>query len=133
MSQQPTLEEMLESLRAQKDGAYAERNQCVALLARMAVALGMRAGVRLHPADDAAWEADWRTIVAIDLPTGQVTWHFHDSEGHLLAGLPSFPGEWDGHTTPEKYRRVNAAFRAPDVAAEPICTPAQIANGTCER
>lgn len=94
-----------------KDAAYAERNQCVALLARMALAVGWRAGVAQHPAEDTAWEDDWRTIVFIDLPTGQVSWHFHDSELHLLAGLPKYPGKWDSHTTAQKYERVNATLR----------------------
>lgn len=95
-------------LTKQKDGAYSERNQCVALLARMAVALGWKAGVGKHPVEDRAWEDDWRTIVFIDLPTGQASWHFHDSELHLLHGLPFYAGKWDGHSTDEKYRRVGA-------------------------
>lgn len=103
----------IERLRQQKDGAYAERNQCVALIARMALALGWKAGLRRHPESDTKWERDWMTILAIDLPTGQVTWHFHDSELHLLADLPECPTGWDGHDTPEKYRRVNAALRSP--------------------
>lgn len=93
-----------------KNAAYAERNQCVALIVRMALALGWPAGVRDHedkPGE--AWEPDWRNLVCIDLPTGQVSWHFHDSEKHLLAGLPQYPASWDGHDTAEKYRRVNAA------------------------
>jgi hypothetical protein len=94
-----------------KDAAYAERNQCVALLVRMALALGWKAGVREHPAEDKDWEDDWRTVVFVDLPTGQVSWHFHDSEKHLLGGLPRYLGTWDGHTTPEKYQRVNGALR----------------------
>ncbi|HEY2848310.1 MAG TPA: hypothetical protein VGI97_00405 [Gemmatimonadaceae bacterium] len=93
---------------------YAERNQCVALLARMALALGWRAGVRDHedkPGEE--WEADWRNLVCIDLPSGQVSWHFHDSEKHLLAELPQYPAPWDGHDTAEKYRRVNDAKAVP--------------------
>lgn len=98
----------VERLRTQKDGAYAERNQCVALIARMARAFGWTAGIRQHDPADAAWEADWRTIVMVDLPTGQVSWHFHDSECHLIASLPAYEKPWDGHDTAEKYRRVNA-------------------------
>lgn len=93
-------------IRAAKDGAYSERNQCVALLARMALALGWRAGVGQHPSEDKEWEPDWRTIVFIDLPNGQVSWHFHDTERPLLMNLPPYPGAWDGHTTPQKYSRV---------------------------
>lgn len=92
------------------DIAYRERNRCVALIARMALQLGLRVGVRKHPADDKGWEPDWRTVVFIDLPTGQVSWHFHDSERGLLEGLPPYPERWDGHDTPTKYERVRAAY-----------------------
>jgi len=101
-------------LTKQKDGAYSERNQCVALIARMALKLGWLAGTGRHPDLDTAWEDDWRTILFINIPdVGQVSWHFHDSERHLLTGLPEYPTGWDGHSTEEKYRRVNAAFTAP--------------------
>lgn len=94
------------------DIAYAERNKCVALIARMALAMGLRVGTKQHAVEDAAWEDDWRTIVFIDLPTGQISWHFHDSEKELLKGLPEYPGTWDGHDTPTKYERVRVAFGA---------------------
>jgi hypothetical protein len=94
-----------------KDAAYAERNQVVALLARMALALGWRAGLRNHEPDpDPTWDDDWKNVVAIDLPTGQVTWHYHDGDRPLFSSLPPYPASWDGHDTPEKYRRVNAAL-----------------------
>lgn len=106
--------ELETALRASRDAAYSERNQVLALLARMALRVGWRAGVGEHPAEDKDkdWEADWRTILFVDLPTGQASWHFHDSEKHLLAGLPRYAGEWDGHTTPQKYDRVNSALKS---------------------
>jgi hypothetical protein len=104
----------IERLTAAKDGAYRERDQVVALLARMALALGWRAGLRSHQPDpDPTWDDDWKNVVAIDLPTGQVTWHFHDSERPLFHSLPPYAGSWDGHDTAEKYRRVNAASPEP--------------------
>jgi hypothetical protein len=54
------------------------------------------------------WHDDWHGCVYIDLPTGQVSWHFHDSHAHLFADLPSYPKPWDGHDTDEKYRRLDA-------------------------
>lgn len=99
----------LEDIRAQKDNAYAERNKVLVLLASMAMRLGCRVGVGQHDHADTAWEFDWRTILFIDLPSGQASWHFHDSETHLLDGLPRYPDTWDGHSTPEKYERVLAA------------------------
>lgn len=96
-------------LRKQKNDVYSERNKCVAVMLRMALQLGLKAGVGAHPASDANWEADWRTIVFIDLPTGQVSWHFHASELRLLFDAPAYTGEWDGHSTDEKYLRCVAA------------------------
>jgi hypothetical protein len=118
-------EAALSAARAQKDGAYAERNQVVALLARMALALGWRAGLRGHEPDpDPAWDDDWKNVVAIDLPTGQVTWHYHDSDRPLFSSLPPYTAPWDGHDTAEKYRRVNAA-------ASPTPEPDDAPHGPC--
>jgi len=100
----------LQQMEAQKDGAYLERNRCAALIARMALANGWRAGVARTAIE--GWSADWHGCVYVDLPTGQTSWHFHDSQAHLFAGLPAYPDAWDGHDTPEKYRRVGEAFKA---------------------
>jgi hypothetical protein len=97
-------------MEARKDAAYLERNQCVALIARMALALGHRAGIARTAIE--GWSNDWHGCVYIDLPTGQASWHFHDSQAGLFAGLPAYTGAWDGHDTPEKYRRVGDAWRA---------------------
>lgn len=88
------------------DAVYLERNQVVAALAACAQRLGWRAGVALT--DIPGWEADWRHCVYIDLPTGQVSWHFHDSQAALFAFLPPYDGTYDGHGTEEKYDRVVA-------------------------
>lgn len=45
----------------------------------------------------------------IDLPTGQVSWHVHDSELALFDFLPTSDQRcWDGHSTDEKYERLLA-------------------------
>jgi hypothetical protein len=93
--------EALASAKAEKDGAYLERNQVVAALAKC-----FPSG--LKKTDIAGWSTDWHQCVYIDLPTGQVSWHFHDSQAYLFDGLPPYDGEWDGHDTAEKYRRVAA-------------------------
>jgi hypothetical protein len=58
-----------------KDQAYSERNQLVAFLSRL-----YPSHLKTHPATDTDWESDWRTIVCIHSPAGQLTWHIHDSE-----------------------------------------------------
>lgn len=97
----------LQKMEAQKDGAYLERNRCVALIARMAIAAGLTAGTARTAIE--GWSADWHGCVYVDLPTGQTSWHFHDSQAWLFADLPAYTGTWDGHDTPEKYRRVSQA------------------------
>jgi hypothetical protein len=98
-------------MKERKDEAYAERNNCVALIAHMAQKMGYRVGLAEHPASDTSWDPEWRNIVFIDLPTGQVSWHYQDGEGPLFNDLPKYDAPWDLHSTPEKYRRVFQAFR----------------------
>jgi len=78
-----------------------ERNQLVAALARLYPSGLKRTAIE-------GWRDGWHSCVYIDLPTGQVSWHYHDSHAYLFEGLPPYPGEWDGHDTAEKYRRLNA-------------------------
>lgn len=91
---------------AQKDGAYEERDKCVAVIARLAAHLHCVAWLGRHEGGE--WDDDWRNIVFVELPTGQVSWHIHDSELPLFAFLKPAATPWDGHDTPEKYRRLLA-------------------------
>jgi hypothetical protein len=93
-------------MKKEKDGAYLERNKCVAFMARTALELGYRTGTARTAIE--GWSTDWHGCVYIDLPTGQVSWHYHDSQAWLFSKLPAYEGTWDGHDTPEKYRRVLA-------------------------
>lgn len=117
-----------EDLHSRKDEAYLERNQCVALIARMAIALGYRAGTARTAID--GWSNDWHGCVYIDLPAGQVSWHYHDSQTHLFEWLPPYRGNWDGHDTPEKYRRVLS--RTPNTRAEQLEAAIRDAIGCVE-
>lgn len=78
------------------DEDYAERYRQVLIAVSCANQLGMKAGFRLDPN-----ELDW-PCAYIHLPTGQVSWH-----------MPAFPDPWDGHTTEEKYRRIDAYTGGP--------------------
>ena len=101
------LEAERDDLRARKDGAYEERNRLVAAIAKM-----FPASLERHPDADSDWEDDWRWVVYIDLPTGQASWHIHDSHLPLFDGLPRLQGrKWDGHSTLEKYARLAALPR----------------------
>lgn len=94
----------VERERASKDGAYDERNRLVAVLAAL-----YPSSLERHPDEDTTWENDWRWIVFVDLPTGQATWHIHDSHLPLFDHVPRFAGrKWDGHNTEAKYKRIEA-------------------------
>lgn len=102
----------VEALDAAKNGAYKERDMLLSLLTK---ALNCVCWLERHPDSDTTWENDWRWIVFITLPTGQASWHIHDSElewfNHLPRRVWQAGGDkpsWDGHTTEEKYQRVLA-------------------------
>jgi hypothetical protein len=108
----------LAELEARKDAAYLERNQVVAALAKAFPSGVARTAIE-------GWSEDWHGCVYIDLPTGQASWHFHDSQAHLFDGLPPYTGKWDGHDTPEKYRRLAALSPqppSPDVERQAVAT-----------
>lgn len=86
-------------LNADSDATYLERNRLVALLAAI-----YPSGIART--DIPGWEPEWHGCVYIDLPSGQASWHYHDSHAHLFAHLPPYSKPWDGHTTEEKYQRV---------------------------
>lgn len=85
-----------------KNIAYRERNQLVAFLSKL-----YPSHLAEHPIEDENWEKDWRTIICIHSPAGQLTWHIHDSEADLFFHLGDGHNHWDGHTTEEKYKRLS--------------------------
>ncbi|MFB9991243.1 hypothetical protein ACFFLM_04520 [Deinococcus oregonensis] len=79
---------------------YSERAALVAALSKL-----FPASLESDPE-----QPDWPVCI-IDLPTGQVSWHIAQSDLHLFMHLPRETGRvWDGHTTPEKYDRLNALY-----------------------
>ena len=99
------LAEDLKNMEARKDAAYLERNKVVAALASL-----FPSGVART--DIPGWSPYWHGCVYIDLPTGQASWHYHDSHAYLFAHLPPYTKPWDGHTTEEKYQRLAAFSKA---------------------
>lgn len=98
----------LTAARVAKDAAYAERNQLVRALSKL-----YPASLERH--DGEGGEDGWRWLVVIDLPTGQASWHIHDSELPNFTHLRMCEGRaWDGHTTEEKYARLERLPRAKD-------------------
>lgn len=89
----------LRDIEQRKDAAYEERNRVVAALAAVYPSGIARTAIE-------GWSDYWHGCVYIDLPTGQASWHYHDSQAHLFAHLPAYTQHWDGHTTDEKYDRL---------------------------
>jgi len=85
--------------RRYKDEAYTERNKLVRLLASLYLS-----GIKKTAIE--GWDEAWHWCVYIDLPNGQASWHFHIDDLPLFDDLPPYTGEWDGHTTEEKYRKI---------------------------
>lgn len=102
------LKNQLRTVVAAKDDAYLERNRVVAALASGPWPSGT------GKTTIADWSPEWHNCVYIDMPFGQVSWHYHDDHAPLFAHLPPYTGQWDGHTTAQKYERLAVwAARAP--------------------
>lgn len=84
--------------------AYTERNRLAVLLAHTAFLRGWKAGRATDPEEPLFWQ----NVVIVNLPTGQVSWHIgqDDIEATGFRTLPKYNGEWDGHTSHEKWGRV---------------------------
>ena len=82
---------------------YSERAAVVAALARAARETGRKVWFGVDPK-----EPEW-PVLFIDLPTGQVSWHFSAQDRDAYASdISNGSGKWDGHTTEEKYARLAA-------------------------
>ncbi|KKN42483.1 hypothetical protein LCGC14_0712930 [marine sediment metagenome] len=99
-----------------KHVAYSERNQLVAAISRL-----WPSHLARHPEDDETWDDEWRTIVCIHSPAGQLTWHIKDGEQYLFSHLAEGEGHWDGHSTPEKYARLQRALSGSTDETCPKC------------
>jgi len=94
--------EHIKALEQVRDHAYHERNRLAAFLSH------------LYPSGTKAtnipgWDKEWHGCVYVDLPTGQVSWHYHERETHLFSHLPPYEKEWDEHSNEEKYDRLACA------------------------
>lgn len=94
--EQEILQEILEAERRgeeknekSKNDAYHERDMLVCTLTKLFPAYLAR-----H-SEEEEWEYDWRWIVYIDIPTGQVSWHIHDSERAMFDHLEVKENNWD--------------------------------------
>lgn len=91
----------IEQLKADKDEAYRQRNHLVAAMAHL-----FPSGIRAT--DIEGWEPDWNGCVYVDLPTGQISYHYHDSQASLFANLPPYTKPWDCHDKDVVHSRLAA-------------------------
>jgi len=94
-----TLARELINAHEEKDEAYRQRNHLVAALARL-----FPSGIR--KTSIVGWLPDWHNCCFIDLPTGQISYHYHDSEAYLFEELPAYEREYDGHTKEDVHERL---------------------------
>lgn len=83
------------------DKVYEERNMLVAFLSKV-----YPSHLCMHDVNDKDWDDEWRIIVCVHSPEGQLTWHVHKSEEYLFDHLRWGDNHWDGHSTAAKYARL---------------------------
>lgn len=83
---------------------YNERDRLVALISSL-----YPSHLARHEGED--WDDDWRNVVYIDTPEGQLSWHIANKEVPLFGHLITGENNWDGHTTEEKYNRIERLIK----------------------
>jgi len=76
----------------EKDIDYRARYGLVLQAMDWAHQAGLKTGIGFDP--QCSEPTEW-PVVYIELPTGQVSWH-----------MPAHSEKYDGHSTPEKYKRI---------------------------
>lgn len=80
----------------EKNLAYTQRNMLAIAFARMALALGWKAGRGYDGDLKKNWLPEWRHLVYVQFPSGtQVSWHMSPDCVPFLDNLPLYDGNWD--------------------------------------
>lgn len=87
---------------AEKRRIYEERSRLIALISKMFPNSSIE--------KDDNRDDEFSNVVYIELPTGQVSWHIRESEKDLFKHLERKGTKWDGHSTQEKYERIEACI-----------------------
>ena len=74
--------------------AYTERNILASIACKMAIALGFKAGIGKDNNED--WDDEWRNLIYIELPNGQISYHIAPHDLSVIKDLPEYDGKWDG-------------------------------------
>lgn len=74
--------------------AYTQRAIAAIAFAHTVISLGGVAGVGRDGREN---QPDaWRVVLYVDTPAGQLSWHIAPHDQHMLEGLPTYAGVWDG-------------------------------------
>ena len=85
----------MNKLESTPDEAYLDRNLAVQAFGKLAMQNGFNVGIK----PDGEY-----SILYIDLPTGQVSWHI--PLGELIHVFPEYQREWDNHSVELKRERI---------------------------
>lgn len=104
------LEEENERLRTVTQSTYFERDACIGLIARLAKTLGLTVGKAqfesIEENRDKTNSLQTQRRVIVDLPGGQVSWDYLESEAHLFESLPAYTKIIETQTVQSVYTRV---------------------------
>ena len=101
----PTGEIQVEETDDNTAAAYTMRNELAIFAAKLAIRHGWNAGWGRDA--NSVWDDEWRTVVYIDTPEGQLCWHMGPDQQELAKEqLPEYEGEWDGYWYPKHRQRM---------------------------
>lgn len=109
------LEDEITALRAELARYKAEKNQAYTERNRVVLALAMQFPAGIRDTQIEGWSPEWNGCCYIDLPTGQISYHYHSSEAELFNRLPAYKKPYDGHTKDDVHARLLALRHGPDM------------------
>lgn len=103
--------------------AYSQRANLAVAFAKAAALLGWPMGRGID--NKVENDMDWRHVLYVDLPNGeQVSYHLSPEDKHMLDGLPTYRGEWDGKYTgtTEWHEMLDFSMPEPEVSVEVLAS-----------
>jgi len=83
-----------ESAEKHLNTAYSQRAIAAISLAHTVLHYGGTAGIGYDNREDQP--SNWRVVLYVDTPAGQLSWHIAPDDQPMLEGLPDYSGKWDG-------------------------------------
>lgn len=90
--------------KTQLDDVYHQRNMLALALAKHTLELGLEAGIGIDPDEPSP---DWRFVLYIDVPGGQLSYHLAPHEVAMFTDqLPSYSKRWDGSSKDQHHHLI---------------------------